>query len=244
MILSLFKAVFYQPLYNALVLLTVYLPGESLGLAIILLTIIVRLALYPIYHKSLTTQRKLREIDGQLKDIKEKTKDNKQEQAQQIINLYREHGINPLTSFVVLIIQIPIIISLFYVFRGSISIDPTLLYSFVPSPEAVNHIFLNLFDVTQKSIPMALLVGLTQFFQMKLAIPPLPPPDKSKIPSFKDDLMKSMNIQMRYVMPVMITFISFALPSALALYWLTSNLFSIGHELLIKRQALKIKTSA
>lgn len=223
MILAFFKAVFYQPLYNALVLLTVYLPGESLGLAIILLTILVRLALYPIYHKSLTTQRKLREIDGQLKDIKEQTKDDKQAQAQKIIELYREHGINPLTSFVVLLIQIPIVISLFYVFRGSVSINPTLLYSFIPSPEGINHLFLGLIDVTMRSIPLALLVGVTQFFQMKLAIPPLPVPDKSKGPSFKDDLAKSMNIQMRYVMPVMITFISMALPSALAIYWLTSN---------------------
>lgn len=243
MILAFFKAVFYQPLYNILVLLTVYLPGESLGLAIISLTILIRLILYPIYHKSLTTQRKLKEIDGQLQSIKEKTKDNKQEQAQQIIKLYQEHGINPFTSFIVLLIQIPIIISLFYVFRGSINLDPALIYSFIPSPETVNHLFLGLIDVTQKNIPLALLVGLTQFFQMKLAIPPLPPIDRSKAPSFKDDLVKSMNIQMRYVMPLMIVFVAIALPAALSLYWLTSNLFSIGHELLIKRQALKIKTS-
>jgi len=243
MIIAFFKAVFYQPLYNTLVLLTVYLPGESLGWAIILLTILIRLILYPIYHKSLTTQRKLKEIDGQLQSIKEQTKDNKQEQAQQIIKLYQEHGINPFTSFIVLLIQIPIIISLFYVFRGSINLDPALIYSFIPSPEAISHLFLGLIDITQKNIPMALLVGITQFFQMKLAVPPLPKRDNNSLPSFKDDLTRSMNIQMRYVMPLMIVFVAAALPAALSLYWLTSNLFSIGHELLIKRQALKIKTS-
>lgn len=241
MILGIFKAIFYQPLYNALVLLAVNLPGQDLGLAIILLTIIVRLLLYPLYHKSLTTQKKMKGIEEELTKIKELHKDNKEEQTKKILNLYRENGINPFTSFVVVLIQLPIILSLFYVFRGSIQINPELLYSFIPAPETIQHLFLGLLDVTKKSLPLAVLVGLSQFLQMRLAVPPLPPRSLDDTPSFKDDLNRSMNIQMRYVMPLMITFVSIALPAALSLYWITSNLFTIVHELIVKRKVLTLK---
>ncbi len=241
MFLSIFKAIFYQPLYNALVLLAVNLPHQDLGLAIILLTIIVRLLLYPLYHKSLTTQKKMKVIEVELNRIKEKHKDNKEEQTKQIMNLYRENGISPLITFILLIIQLPIILSLFYVFRGSIQINPDLLYSFIPASGSIQHLFLGLLDVTQKSLPLALLVGLSQFLQMRLAVPPLPPRNLDDAPSFKDDLSRSMNIQMRYVMPLMITFVSIALPAALSLYWITSNLFTIVHELIVKRKALTLK---
>ncbi|MDO8183613.1 MAG: YidC/Oxa1 family membrane protein insertase [bacterium] len=242
MILSALKAIFYQPLYNALVFLAVNLPTKDLGVAIILLTIIVRLLLYPLYHKSLTTQKKMKDIEPELTKIKEIHKDNKEEQTKKILTLYKDHGVNPLTSFVVVLIQLPIILSLFYVFRGSIQINPDLLYSFIPPPEAIQHLFLGFLDITKRSIPLAVLVGLTQFFQMKLAVPPLPPKTNDSTPSFKDDLSRSMNMQMRYVMPIMIVFVSIALPAALSLYWLTSNLFSIVHELIVKRKALELKS--
>jgi len=241
MILGILKAIFYQPLYNALVFLAVNLPHQDLGLAIILLTIIVRLLLYPLYHKSLTTQKKMKGIEVELNKIKELHKDDKETQTKKVLALYRENGINPLTSFVVVLIQLPIILSLFYVFRGSIQINPDVLYGFIPAPESIQHLFLGLLDVTKKSLPLALLVGFSQFLQMKLAVPPLPPRNTDDVPSFKDDLNRSMNMQMRYVMPLMIVFVASALPSALSLYWITSNLFTIGHELIVKRRALELK---
>jgi len=244
MIIEIFKFIFYQPLYNTLVFITTNLPGDDLGWAIIILTIIIRFLLYPLYHHTLVMQKRLKTIEPNLKDIKEKHKNNKQEQTKQIFALYREHGINPFTGFMVLLIQLPIVLSLFYVFRSSVEIHPDLLYSFIAAPDQVEHLFLGLIDLTQRYWPLAVIVGLTQFFQMKLAIPPLPPKTNTDQPSFKEDLIKSMNIQMRYVMPLMIIFIAGALPSAISLYWLTSNLFSIGHELLVKRKALALKGSA
>ncbi len=243
MILGIFKAIFYEPLYNALVFLAVNVPGEDLGLAIILLTIAVRFILFPLYHQSLKTQQKIKLVQPEIDKIKEEFKENKEEQTKRILKLYQENAINPFITFLVLLIQLPIILSLFYVFQGSLTIDPTLLYSFIPAPDSIQHLFLGLFDVTARSWPMAILVGATQFLQMKLAVPPLPPRDLTKEANFKDDLMRSMHFQMRYFMPVVIVFVAVALPSAISLYWITSNLVSIAQELIIRRTSLKLKTS-
>ena len=243
MILGIFKAIFYEPLYNALVFLAANIPGEDLGLAIILLTIAVRLVLYPLYHQSLKTQQKIKLVQPEIDKIKEEFKENKEEQTKRILKLYRDNAINPFLTFLVLLIQLPIILSLFYVFRGSLTIDPNLLYSFISAPESIQHLFLGLFDVAARSWPMAVLVGVTQFLQMKLAVPPLPPRDLTKEPNFKDDLMRSMHFQMRYFMPVVIIFVAGALPSAISLYWITSNIFSTLQELIIRRTGLKLKTT-
>lgn len=239
MLLDLLKTIFYEPLYNALVFLAVNLPGEDLGWAIIILTVFVRLILYPLYHQSLLIQQKIKLIQPKIDQLKQELKNNKEEQTKRILNLYREYKINPLVSFLVILIQLPIIFSLFYVFRESVTIDPNLLYSFIPPPEGIEHLFLGLIDVTKRSIPLALIVGVTQFIQMKLAIPPLPPRGHDYTPNFKDDLTRSIHIQMRYVMPVVIVFVAVALPAALSLYWITSNLISILQEVVIKKWVLK-----
>lgn len=241
--LEILRAIFYEPLYNALVFLAVNVPKEDLGLAIILLTVIVRLILYPVYHQSLKTQQKIKLIQPKIEEIKEQFKDDKEQQTRKILALYGENKINPFLSFFIVLIQIPIIFSLFYVFQSSLTINPDLLYSFIPAPDSIQHLFLGLFDVTARYWPMAILVGVTQFFQMKLAVPPLPPRDHTKEANFKDDLVRSMNFQMRYFMPVMIVFVAYALPSAISLYWITSNLFSIVQELIIRRSGLKLKTT-
>lgn len=241
MITSLFNTILFNPLYNALVLITDVLPGNDIGLAIVILTIIVKIILFPLYHQSTKTQSKIKLIEPKLKELKEKYNEDKQEQAKQIMELYREHGINPFSSIFLLIIQLPIVLALFSVFFRGFELNLDILYSFVPEPAAINTELLGLVDIAEKSIILALLVGISQFIQMRLALPPLPKPDKkSKQPSFKDDFARSMNLQMRYVMPVVIIFIASTFPAAIAVYWLTSNLFAIGHELIVKRKVTEL----
>lgn len=238
--LAFFKITLYEPLYNALVFLSSIVPGNDLGVAIILLTVLVKIVLYPLYHKTLITQHKMREINPTLKEIKNNKQLSKEEQTKKILALYKEHGLNPFTGFFVLLIQLPIVITLFYVFKDSLSLHPDLLYSFTKVPETLNIVFLNIFDITQRSYIFAILAGLTQFFQIKLSIPPLPKPEKDKPRSFEEDFQRSMNLQMRYFMPIVIVFVSFTLPAAIALYWTSNNILGIFHELWVKKKALKI----
>lgn len=237
-----FHTIFFLPLYNALIWLSSVVPGADVGLAIVILTLLVKFLLFPLQHKMSKTQLALKKLEPQLTSLKEKYKDNKNEHAKQMMALYREHGVNPFAGFLVLIIQLPILIALFWVFKDSFVLNREFLYSFVTHPETLNTQFLGFLDITAHNYYLAILVGVTQFFQMRLALPPTPPANKSETatPSFQADFSRSLNLQMRYFMPAMVIFISATLPAAVPLYWLTSNLFAIVHELFVRRQAEKI----
>lgn len=230
-----FNNFFYEPLLNFLIWLIKILPFHDIGVAVIILTIIVRLIIFPFTHKATVAQNKMKTLEPELKDIKEKFKKDNQEQAKKTMELYKKHGINPLTSFVVLLVQLPIIYALFKIFRNGANFDPSHLYSFTLVPEYINMKFLGLIDIGQKSYFLAVAAAVTQFFQMKLAMP-LIKDLGGKTGSFKDNLAKSMSIQFKYVMPVMIFFIAGQFVSAVALYWTTMNIFATVHEIIVKRQ--------
>lgn len=234
----LFNIFFYKPLYNGLIFLITIIPWADIGIVVILFTCIVKLALFPLSKKSVLTQIKMKEIQPDLDAIKEKYKNNKQEQALKVMALYKEKKVNPFSGILLLFIQIPIIFALYFVFlKGGLpKIDTGMLYSFIRIPEFVDISFFGLMDITQKSYLMAFFAALTQFFQVKFAVPSFKKTDdKSKQNSFKDDLAKSMSIQMKYILPVIIFFISRGLPAVVALYWTTSNLFAIAQELYLRR---------
>ncbi len=236
MISNLFNQIFFQPLYNLLTLLSGVLPAQSLGGAIITLTLIVKFVLLPLQHKTLKTQTKLKELEPKLQEVKKQYKDDRNEQARQTMALYKAHGVNPLTTLWTLLIQIPIILALFMVFRDSSTIKPDLLYQFIPSPEKISLIWLGFLDLTKSYLPLALLVGITQFIQLSLSLPSSKlVPNQSLAPN--QVMMQNMQRQMRYWLPIIIVFASISLPSAVNLYWLTSNLFTIGHEMIVRRQA-------
>jgi YidC/Oxa1 family membrane protein insertase len=181
----------------------------------------------------------MKQLEPELKEIKEKFKKDKQEQAKKIMELYKEHGINPLSGFITLLIQIPIIIALYKVFLSGVKFDSSHLYSFITPPDYVNIKFLGFFDMTQKSYILAGLAGLSQFVQMKLAMP-IVKKIQGAARSFQDDFARSMSIQARYVMPLLIFFIALKFVSAIALYWTTMNIFAILHEALVRKKAEKI----
>src|SRR3989338_4634613 len=233
----LFNNFFYEPLYNVLVWLT-HVSGGQLGIAIIVLTLLVKFILLPLSHKFTKTQRKMRDIQEQVKDIQTKLKDNKEEQTRQTLALYKAHGVNPFSGFLLMLIQLPILLALYKVFRHGLPFDATILYSFVVIPGLVATSFLGI-DLASKSIILAVIVAVTQFVQMQLAIPPVPK-SKSKNESLSENFARSMQFNMKYVMPLVIGFISLSFPAALALYWTVNNLFTIVHEYIVKRQADKL----
>ncbi len=233
--LALLKAVFYQPLYNGLIFLIAVLPGASAGLGVVLLTVCIKLLLFPLSQKAARFQLLMKEHEGEVNRIKERHKNDKQAQGKAIMEFYREKNINPFAGILPIFIQIPVVIALYYVFfqGGLPAVDLPLLYSFVPAPEAVDMHFLGI-DIAGKSLLLAILVGITQYFQGRLALPP--PKPRSSTPSLGEDLAHGMHLQMKYMMPVFMAFVSFAVSGAVALYFLTSNVFTIGQELYLRRR--------
>lgn len=238
---GIFFSTFYQPIYNALVFLISVVPGGNVGIAIILLTIGVRVVLLPLSHKSVVSQAKMREITPHIEKIKERHKEDKQEQARRMLELYKEHGINPFSGCLLVLIQLPVIFALYFVFfKGLPNLNPDILYSFVDTPTVVSMVFLGII-LTGKSALLAFIAAITQYYQIKLSLPVLPLRDKNAKPSFKDDFARSFNLQMRYMLPIIVFIVSYIISAAIALYWATSNLFSVGHELYVKRLMKKIK---
>jgi YidC/Oxa1 family membrane protein insertase len=233
---NIYHALVYDPIYNGLVFLIDSIPGGDVGVAVILLTIAVRLILLPLALKATHTQFLMRTLEPELKRLKEEFKDNKELQARKTMALYKEHGVNPFASILFLFIQLFFIFSLYFIFwKGGLpEIQTTLLYSFVSTPTNVNMLFLGLIDVAARNLPLALLAGITQFFQTKLSIPPIKKKQEATR-SFKDDLMKSFNLQMRYGLPVLIFFVAWSFSSIIALYFVVSNIVSIGQELYVRR---------
>lgn len=244
MISSLFNTLVYNPLYNGLVFLIDLIPWADIGVIVILFTIAVRLILYPLSKASVRTQIKMREINPEINKIKETYKDNKQKQAEEIMSVYRKNGINPFSGFFLMFIQIPIIIALYLIFyKGGLPIiDSNIVYSFIDIPEPISMKFLGLIDMSEKrNIILAILAGISQFFQAKFAMPKMSEKQENSQnkPSFSDDLMKSMNVQMKYVMPVIIAIASYSISGAVALYWVTSNIFTIGQEIFVRNSHKK-----
>jgi len=237
---GIFSTVFYQPLYNTLVFIIASVPGANVGVAIITLTVVVRGVLLPLSHKSVVSQAKMRSLAPHLEKIKEKHKENKQEQARKTMELYKEYGINPFSGCLLVLVQLPVIFALYFVFfKGLPDLKIEHLYSFVQLPSVVNMVFLGIV-LSKKSIVLAFLAAITQYYQIKLSIPSMAPAEKGAKPSFKDDFARSFNMQMRYMLPIIVFGISYSISAAIALYWTTSNLFSIAHELYVKRKAEKL----
>lgn len=238
--ISFFKLIIYTPLYNILILL-LNVSWIDAGIATIILTLLVKLVLYPLSKKATVTQARMKEKEGELNAIKEKYKD-KQEQAVKTMEFYKVNKINPFSSILTVFIQIPIIFSLYYIFfrSGLPSINTDLLYSFVKIPESVSMIFLGVFDVSQKSIVLAFLAAATSFWQMHLASKDMGN-NKSvsvKTTADKEDFAKMMAKQMKYTMPLVVFFISWKIASIVALYWLVSNLAGIAQDVYVRKQLL------
>lgn len=228
---SLFNTLVSEPLYSGLIFLVNLMPFFDVGVVIIIFTIIVKLIILPLSIKASKSQLQLKSAEKDLSLIKEKYKD-KAEQGLKVMEYYKEKGINPFTTIFIVLIQIPILIGLYRVFIGLPQINTGLLYSFIPVPSSVNMMFLNLFDMSEKSLILALLVGVSTYFQTSLA----GGSNKSNEVSTQNDFSKAMSFQMKYFLPPFITIIVYNISSAVALYLLVSNIFSIAQEYYIREK--------
>lgn len=232
---TLWTTFFYKPLYNALIFLVSVVPFNDIAISVILLTVVVKTILYPLTKKSLKSQIGLQKVQKEVEEIKSKTED-KQEQAKKTFELYKKHGVNPFSGCVVILIQFPIIIALYYVFWKGFSGNTELLYSFVKYPENLHTLFLGFIDMTKPNIIIGILAGVTQFMQLHFS------QAHTKMEKPKDSMGNMsyvMQQQMKYIVPVMILLVSFKLPSAVALYWIVGNIIAILQERHIRKQLAK-----
>jgi len=210
-----------------------------MGLAIIILTLIVKIILYPTTTKAIRAQKAMKEIEPHLKKVREEHKDNKQLQAKKTMELYQKHGVNPMSGCLPILIQLPVILGLYRIFwLGLAKVDTAILYSFIQAPVALGMIFLGI-DLTGKSLLLALIAGVGQYFQTAISLgkqEPTPEKKEGTTSTFQEDFSRSMQMQMRYVFPFLIAFIAYKFSAAVALYWATSNILSIVQEKLVRRK--------
>ncbi|MFQ6049452.1 MAG: YidC/Oxa1 family membrane protein insertase [Candidatus Paceibacterales bacterium] len=234
-----FNIILYQPLLNVLVLLYEYLPGHDFGIAVIVLTVLIRLILYPLMAQSIKSQKAMSGLQPKIQEIQKKFKDDREKQTKEMIELYRKEKINPFGGFLPLLIQLPVLIALYRVFwRGFQPEEMASLYSFIPHPGGINPTFLGLVNLSQASIFLAILAGITQFFQSRTMTP------KTQEPKQKDQMAQFSKIiqkQMLYFFPIFTVFILLKLPAAIAIYWIVTSLFSIVQQCNISKNHAKSK---
>ncbi len=232
-----FQTFLIQPIYNAFIFLVGYMPHGDAGLAIIATVLIMRAVLYPVFTASIRTQMGMTAMQGDLALAEKRYKDDKEALARERIALLKKHKVNPLSGILALVIQLTLIISLYYaLFReGFPNIDTALLYPFVHAPQVVSTSFFGLLDLlTPHHIFLALIVGATQFLAIRLTLMRTPTQgtgDKAAVMAMQQQMM-------RYFMPAMIAVFSYFFAGAVGLYFLTGNVVSIAQEWLIRRHVL------
>ncbi|KKS82538.1 MAG: Sporulation associated-membrane protein [Candidatus Wolfebacteria bacterium GW2011_GWC1_43_10] len=232
----LFNEFLYRPLLNLLFLIYNNIWAD-LGVAIILLTIIIRLILLPLFYKSAKDQTIIQKITPRIKEIQKNHKDNKEKQVREIMAVYKEHKVNPLSGFLLMLIQLPILIALYRVFWKGLSSDIfKLLYPFVGVPENISHSFLGLVDLNQKSLAIVIIAALAQYFQSKLLMSVGKKNSKSVGNEGAAAVAEKISRQMVFLGPVLTFVILYSLPSAVGIYWLTTSVFSVIQQIVINKR--------
>lgn len=226
----LWNTIIYQPIYNLLIAIS-HVAGGDVGVGVILLTVIVRLVLFPLSKKSIIGQYKMRALDPKIQAIKEK-KLPPAEESKELFALYKEEKINPFSGCLYLLIQLPILFALYFAFMRGVS-QPEHLYHFLSTNNLHNTLF-GLIDITKPFFPLAILAGITQAIQAFLM--PSPSAGASANGGFQQQFGKSMATQTKYILPIIIVLIAWKLAAAVSLYWTVTNLFSIGQELYLRKR--------
>lgn len=235
---QIFNLIFYQPLFNLLIFLYNIIPGHDIGLAIIALTIIIKLILYPLSIKSLRSQKALQDVQPKIEELKKKYSNQKDKLATEMMELYKKEKVSPFSSCLPLLIQFPFLVAVYQVFRAGLSNGSMdKLYSFVSNPGLINPMTFSLIDLSKPQIALAILAGVAQFFQSKMLISKKP---EIKSAASKDEsIMATMNKQMTVMMPLMTVIIGVSLPGGLTLYWLVMTILTVFQQLLTFKRKTK-----
>jgi YidC/Oxa1 family membrane protein insertase len=228
---ELFSAILYDPIFNGFVALYNIIP--DVGIVILVITILIKLVLYPLTSKSISAQKSLTELQPKLEELKKKYKDDQQTLATETMKMYKEHKVNPLGSCLPILVQLPIFLALYYVLRAVFETSSfDILYSFVANPGTIDPISLGLFDLSERSIILALLAGGAQFWQAKM-FSRKKPPKKAGEGAKDEGMMSTMNKQMLYFMPAITVVIGIQFPGGLTLYWFLSTLLTALQQVVL-----------
>ncbi len=232
-----FHTLFYEPIYNLIVVILTIVPKHDIGISIIIATCVVKFFLLPLNISALRTQYAMKRLEPEMNKIKEVQKTKPQEASKMMIDLYKKEKVNPFSSLFVVILQIPIFFALYFVFSAGLKADSTSLYSFVNFPEKLHTFAFGLFDVTEsKNILIAILTGITSYLLARRQTMDMGKKKHAHEESFQDQFMKSMKIQMLYVLPVIIGGSAYMLPTALGMYWITSNVIGYIQDVYMKNK--------
>ena len=228
-VFAFFHEALYRPLFNGLIFLYDKIPLHDFGLAIILLTIIIRLVLYPLNQKAIASQKKLSQLQPEVKEIQAKHANDKVKQSQLLMELYKKNNANPASGCLPLLIQFPILIALYQVFLNGLKPESqSALYSFVASPGTIDPMFFGWINLASANYVLAVLAGVLTFWQSKMMVGQSKPAVGQGA-----DFSAAINKQMLYLMPLVTVFIAWKLPAGLTLYWVATTLFGIGQQYLV-----------
>lgn len=250
----LFNELVYRPLYNLLILAYNIIPYHDFGIAIILVTLIIKFLLVPLSRKQIESQKKMQEMQPKIKEIQAKYKKNKEKQSKVLMEFYKKNKANPFSGCFPTIFQLIFLIAiyqvLFNISRAGLIVDNKQLYSFVTDPGQINQLFLGIINLSQSinlshltiqvlpQIILVILAAIAQYFQTKMLMPVPKTTQTSKKKG--GDMSQMMSKQMLYFGPLLTLFIGIKFPAGLALYWLVSILFAIIQQtLLIKERDTK-----
>lgn len=230
---EIFHAVIYQPLYNAVIFFYAGLPIQDFGIAIILTTVLIKIAFFSLSRMQIEQQKRMQEIQPKLKAIQEKYKEDKAEQTKAIMACYKENKVNPFAGCLPLIIQLVFFITFYRVIininTNGLVVNGADVYSFVPNPGEIKHFAFGFLDMVAASPILGAMAALAQYFQTKMILPQTDSTAKKKESAAKDempDMAAIMGKQMLYIGPALVFFFSFQFPAALSLYWFVSTLLA------------------
>lgn len=251
----LFNALVYQPIYNLLIFVYTIIP--DFGVAIILVTVLIKLILIPLSKKQIESQKKMQEMQPKIKEIQAKYKNDKEKQSRALVEFYKENKSNPFSGCLPMVVQLIFLIAiyrvLFNISQAGLKVDAAGLYNFVPNPEKINHMFVGLIDlsatinlgsITLSSLPHLILVILaaaSQYIQTKMLM------SKQSLKPAKPgeaDFSQIMTKQMLFLGPLLTLFIGIKFPAGLALYWLVSTLFMIAQQYFIGKETAVKETKS
>lgn len=230
----LYQQIFYRPLLNVLIYFYQTIAFHDLGVAIILATLLIRLILYPFFHKGAKQQMLMQRIQPKIKDIQKKHKDDRDQQAKALMELYKEHGVNPFSGMLLLIIQIPILLTFYWVIRSGIgTAEITGLYSFVSAPHSINPLFLGFINLASPNFILILAAAAAQYLQARLTI--------YRNPANTAALSQAEKVarQMVFISPILTIVVFYNFPAALGLYWLVSSIFSAIQQYFVNKHLQK-----
>ena len=195
------------------------------GVAIIILTVMVRVVTLPIMQKQMKSMERMRELQPRLKEIQDQHKENRQRQSEEQMKLYKEEGVNPLGGCLPMLLQFPVFIGLFYALQSTIALRHAPFMLWITDLSAPEELFvIPGLDVPVRVLPIVM--GASMLIQQRMT--PM---------TGMDPVQARM---MTTVMPLMMTVLFYQFPSGLVLYWMISNFLGIGHQLWVRKSREKV----